>query len=938
MKFYLKPTFVIVFTLITIFAHTQVVLEEDINQQPASSDPMFFVQVDDQIYFEAGTPQSGRELFSFDMISGDYQQELELEPGQEDGDAEYIAAHNGLLYFSGRMGSRRRLLVFDPQTKEVEEIKTVDNVRTENPVLMTAYDNKIFFQIDDDDIGQELGIYDTQTDELVFHDLHPDFSGFPLEFTSTDQYLYFTARSPSSESELWRYDPSIEEFAPIEYNLIGDEHPFNLRSFSFTGEKLFCYGDIDGLTDEMWIYDPADNTMRMGPEAFVGPPWSRPFGFTTLMGKVYFAARGSNGIDREVYAIDLEDYSLELIAEINPNGQSNPYGFFVKNNKLIYTAAPEDSQRYIYEFDPVTNTNTQLNTFQTNGDFNSLQFYNLSEDLTILTGESPMFGDEPHQFDVENNEINLLADINATTIGSDIFNLTEVNDKLYMSALEYLNGRQVWQYDPSSGNANLLIDADQQIKPDGFVGVDEVVYFSGIHPDNGYGIHFWNEATSTFGSTNYLTPSNIGGLEYLTALNDKVYFVPSSHPIVSSELYVYDPASDEYEVVIDLNNDPEERSNVRIHGIMNGDLIFSGTVASGRELWRMDGETEEVVALPEFHPASDTGATISSVLIQNDQIYIGASLERYELYSYQDGDNAFEQLTNFESPDLEYLTGFQDQVYFVAREVSQVGRELYRYNPASNEVQLAAEIIPGSTSASIRDLTAFNDQLFFSAETEEFGRELWSFNGSEANIFADIFPGSNGSDCKNLILFNDKLYFSADDGTYGAELWSVAECINAFADTEAQMGNELGAVDLTVQGGQLPYTFEWSNGTSTEDLDDLEAGDYSCTITDASGCISVIDITIDLLDANSEVEILNISISPNPADDFLNINIENKNGSQFSLQVVSPEGKIMYSDHFNSNHGNRPMIPTGDWASGWYVLKMQSNQNVYTSKIVVQHP
>ena len=46
----------------------------------------------------------------------------------------------------------------------------------------------------------------------------------------------------------------------------------------------------------------------------------------------------------------------------------------------------------------------------------------------------------------------------------------------------------------------------------------------------------------------------------------------------------------------------------------------------------------------------------------------------------------------------------------------------------------------------------------------------------------------------------------------------------------------VGEIDLTVSGGVSPYTFEWSNGETTEDIKNLAAGPYNVTVTDQNGC------------------------------------------------------------------------------------------------------
>jgi hypothetical protein len=48
-----------------------------------------------------------------------------------------------------------------------------------------------------------------------------------------------------------------------------------------------------------------------------------------------------------------------------------------------------------------------------------------------------------------------------------------------------------------------------------------------------------------------------------------------------------------------------------------------------------------------------------------------------------------------------------------------------------------------------------------------------------------------------------------------------------------------GAININVTGGTAPYTFSWSNGATTEDLNNLAAGTYTVTVRDFFNCQSV---------------------------------------------------------------------------------------------------
>ena len=59
---------------------------------------------------------------------------------------------------------------------------------------------------------------------------------------------------------------------------------------------------------------------------------------------------------------------------------------------------------------------------------------------------------------------------------------------------------------------------------------------------------------------------------------------------------------------------------------------------------------------------------------------------------------------------------------------------------------------------------------------------------------------------------------------------------NASGTNNLCFGNSIGTASVSVSGGTTPYTYLWSNGSTSNEITDLLSGLYTVTVRDANGC------------------------------------------------------------------------------------------------------
>ncbi len=108
--------------------------------------------------------------------------------------------------------------------------------------------------------------------------------------------------------------------------------------------------------------------------------------------------------------------------------------------------------------------------------------------------------------------------------------------------------------------------------------------------------------------------------------------------------------------------------------------------------------------------------------------------------------------------------------------------------------------------------------------------------------------GESTEDITNLVAGTYTVTVSDNAGCQATLSATVTEpaALVAFATVTnvSCNGGANGAIDVSVSGGVVPYTYSWGHGPTTQDLTGLSGGTYNLTITDGNGCTETLTATV----------------------------------------------------------------------------------------------
>lgn len=214
----------------------------------------------------------------------------------------------------------------------------------------------------------------------------------------------------------------------------------------------------------------------------------------------------------------------------------------------------------------------------------------------------------------------------------------------------------------------------------------------------------------------------------------------------------------------------------------------------------------------------------------------------------------------------------------------------------------------------------------------------------------DLAYSINGVDFQSGATFDD---LEADDYTVTVEDANGCAATADFSLTEPDAlevdgtvveesadGAGDGSIDLEVSGGVGAYDFDWSGpggfSAGTEDIDGLEAGSYSVTVTDENGCSETFetDVVVGIGELEGGVTFF---VAPNPSNGMFFLNINGLNGQKVAYNVLDGSGRIIRAQEVNGvNAELRHEIDLTGVANGMYFLNLQVGNSQTTARIMKQ--
>lgn len=505
-----------------------------------------------------------------------------------------------------------------------------------------------------------------------------------------------------------------------------------------------------------------------------------------LGGVVYAFSDGVHG--EELWVSDGTELGTHLLADIAPGvgSGSAPDDFTTCYLYVYFTADDGASGRELWRTDGTTEgTELVADLEPADGVGGEPDHLVCSGSDLYFSASSPATGRELWLVDSKTKELTFVADMAPGPEDAFITETAVLGGRLWFAVRdggESGYADSLWNYSKYDGFPVKVTSTEYGApeKIHDLTSGNGEIWFSAKTDETGY--ELWRASTiyspDTTGVEFELSPgSDNSSPDSIVAVGAHVYF-SAKHPNYGRELFIY--SGGEVGLVADIAPGTESSDPARVTVMYNKILFTAEAPGTGQEVYSTPMGGIGATKLAEIGPGEEQ-SLITGITSAGPVAYFtardadsgwepwrtdGTVQGTYRLADIEPGSD-YSLSSSFACPF--YGSG---EIFFLA-DREDTGRELWYSDGTTEGTRLVVDANPSTYGSNAYDSIVLHDQVLFVARGTGIGQELFVTDGTVAGtkLLKDINPGTYGSFPRQLTRVGDVVFLMASDGVHGTELW-----------------------------------------------------------------------------------------------------------------------------------------------------------------------
>ncbi|MBN1186604.1 MAG: VCBS repeat-containing protein [Bacteroidales bacterium] len=328
-------------------------------------------------------------------------------------------------------------------------------------------------------------------------------------------------------------------------------------------------------------------------------------------------------------------------------------------------------------------------------------------------------------------------------------------------------------------------------------------------------------------------------------INDKLYVIDSQTWLVE-----YDPATDTWTYKVNMKSAREWLAT----GVINGKFYAVGGWGSGIEFSIME-EYNPVIDTWNYKANMPTARRGLAIGVINDKLYAVGGINGNGLLSILEEYTPFNEEATLSLANSQVLPSPETQITITCNNI----KDIYGNQSQTDTVILIINPLPSANITDSTHVSCYGYSDGMATVTPSGGTppytyiwddELNTTDSVVTDLAANVYYHVTLTDIHGVVAVDSVILTEPEPININLE----------YSEIICPESND-GYIDISVSGGTPAYSYKWSNDSTTEDINNLETGEYIITVTDDNNCSETEIITINPAVPYAEEEICLVSVN-----------------------------------------------------------------------------